>query len=220
VVMPAVVERVRAAIGMALAALGFASCGGDLNLDLVASATSASDASTGDRTAVSDRKPPDAPGSDGAGCDTCDECTKDDDCASHATQTLCNTGLSLCVQCLSNQDCASRGYVCDLFRFRCALPCTTDGDCAVGPPLCDVVDGYCVDCLTDGDCSMSAPRCNHGCVQCLHDSDCAGLPASPYCFPDRNLCVECMTTIDCTHLGPTAACTPKHQCRLPPASSD
>jgi hypothetical protein len=195
-----------------------------LTLDLVSSPSSIRDAASNDvsaRDASSsdeasrDRAAPDVPASDADPCPSCDECTKDEDCASHATQIFCKTSLSLCVACLSSADCA-RG-VCDMVRFKCAAECTVQADC-IGQQ-CDVVDGYCVDCLTDADCSAPTPRCNHGCVQCLHDSDCASLPGTPYCFQNRNLCVECLTTADCGALGPTAACTPKHQCRVPPASS-
>lgn len=104
----------------------------------------------------------------------------------------------LCVDCVLNEHCgAGPTPVCDGLQGVC-VQCVGAADCPGERPICD--DARCVECVDDGDCAATGEVCLPGaqrCVQCRNDADCSGGDDEVRCLPEQLLCVECLDDGDC-----------------------
>jgi hypothetical protein len=113
-------------------------------------------------------------------------CRSDSDCTSRDA-TRCEPTLHTCVECIGMDDCVQHAdSACNSVSHSCALPCTTDDDCA-SSDVCDTSQGACAECLDDSQCTGSHEKkcAQETCVECVTSDDCpAGSECTTYHFCD------------------------------------
>lgn len=142
------------------------------------------------------------------GTHTCVQCTSSAQCGG-GQGAYCSPG-GRCVECLADGNCGPN-QKCNLNDYLCVTGCTTDAQCAVPDPYCNMMLGYCVECLSNTNCPLQRPICDtasDSCVQCMLDTDCKD-PGQPRCYQGAHQCVECLTNADC----PGSYCQPDHTCQ-------
>src|SRR5689334_2152353 len=100
----------------------------------------------------------------------CVQCLMDSDCASQATNKVCDTRPNMftmlpadrCVECLTDANCPA-GTTCNTTSSTCVAPCgtTTCATSGMGNTVCDAPNNRCVQCLTNSDCATQTT--NHTC---------------------------------------------------------
>lgn len=115
--------------------LSIAGCGGDGEIDLLASAPGADD------------------DAGGAGCGSSGPCAGE--------HPHCDTTSGRCVECLTEAHC-SGGETCDTPHGECRQTCSLQDPCEPGDhAICHPTGGFCVQCVSAADCSdPSAPVCD------------------------------------------------------------
>jgi hypothetical protein len=93
------------------------------------------------------------------------------------------------------------------------IPCTTNRECFVDTPLCNVETGECVECLGPEHCPEGWTCGPTGFCRdaCEVAADCEGIEGQIVCHPDTGLCVQCVDATDC---APEEYCTEDDFCRL------
>ena len=219
-----------ALIGLALATLTWAGCGGDKTSKLWESCDTSSDCGSGlvcltFGPAVSICMEENLPLDPTA--NICVDCASDADC--DGTGEVCDNG-SCDFHCTSDQACVDYAgaytSACELSTGDCySYGCASDADCGGG--RCDLsvgeiaLQGVCFDCDTAADCSMGETCLDRDCVDsCASDADCDGFMG---CNATTSVCewVGCKTDRECALdggdlTGPYLVCNQDTKfCELP-----
>ena len=96
-------------------------------------------------------------------------------------------------------------------------PCATNAECAGSTPVCDELEGACVQCLFDTQCGNGKTCDDKTCVAsstCSSSLDCVGSGALTICDPASSKCVECTAPADCDGTADCVAneCVPFVMC--------
>ncbi len=111
-------------------------------------------------------------------------CTSSDACAATPATPYCELPQGVCVACLTNPDTCPTGEACDPTTHTCVgivQGCTSNAQCPMTKPVCDIMTGECVGCTLSAQCPTGdickdfqcVPSCAGGAV-CGEGLACCG----------------------------------------------